>query len=97
MRSIYLLADKNNDGTFSATEFHSNKTALLEGLEYSDVLNGEFQIWEYPSGNIYDVRPDREITDNNYSVAGSDKWLTVLRYNSMNPELVHEGYSAISK
>jgi len=31
----------------------------VDNFEYADVADGKYQVWEYPSGKIYDVRPDR--------------------------------------
>jgi hypothetical protein len=33
----------------------------LDNLEYIDVKNNEYQLWHWPSGDIYSVDPDREV------------------------------------
>ena len=55
----------------------------FSNLEYEDVKAGNYQIWEYPSGNIFKVQADRELNadDNPYSTPYNNKgtaWQPVL-------------------
>lgn len=88
----YIFADKNEDGTFTATELHKDLDTALNGLEYGDVAEGKFQIWEYPSGTIYDITVDREVPESNhYSTSltsNGQVWAPKLAQSHTDKEIV---------
>lgn len=67
---MYLLAEKNSSKhTFDPTELLLSQKDLdkqLWSLEYGDIAGGIFQVWEYPSGKIYNVVSDRELKGDKY-------------------------------
>jgi hypothetical protein len=81
MISFYFLADRNDDGTYSRTGLYSDIDYLFGGLEYGDVFEGNYQIWEFPSGKISMLKPDREVPkDDYYAAPYKDYWLPILEY-----------------
>jgi hypothetical protein len=69
---VFISADKLQDNLHHPSEWSGSVYDLLSGTEYVDVLEGEVQIWEYPSGNIYDVKPDRTVPEkDHYSTSGA--------------------------
>ena len=63
----YILADRADDGQYYGSEIlESDPQDFLAEFEYGDVVNNMFQIWEYPSGVIYQLKPDRKVDDKHY-------------------------------
>ena len=73
----------------------------LYGLEYRDVFEGEYQIWEYPSGKIFNIEPDRKVDDKDYtSVPYTSKgiiWLPKLTLVETDRKKVTVAYEKLSK
>lgn len=74
----------------------------IDGFEYADVARGEYQVWEYPSGKIYDVVPDRRLDEdaNQYSTPYTSQgtvWLPVLNEVGVDVAKVSEAYSQLTK
>src|SRR5262249_39684189 len=57
---------KRSDNQYEPEEIITNLKEFYSGLEYGDVAEGEYQVWEFPSGTIYDVVPDREVDKQHY-------------------------------
>lgn len=74
----------------------------VDGFEYADVVRGEYQVWEYPSGKIYDVVPDRQLGDNEhqYSTPFTSKgivWLPILKEAGIDTGKVSEAYAQLTE
>jgi hypothetical protein len=98
MNKIYLHADRSSDDRYTATKILNGKLDNhIWGFEYGDVAEAEYQIWEYPSGKIFQVIPDRKVSKNNY-YAPPDKglWLPVLKEIGTDVNRVTEGYKYLS-
>jgi hypothetical protein len=101
-----ISADKINrtvsciDGTYYAEKIIEDIERFYDGLEYGDVSKGEYQIWEYPSGRIFRIDPDREVDEKNYySVRYTTKgtiWLPKLRLVKTDKQRVEEIFSFLS-
>ena len=69
----------------------------FDRLEYGDVLEGEFQVWEYPSGKIYKIEPDRKVPDDKYySSRSSSLWSPKLTEIEVDKRKVSEAYEQLS-
>lgn len=68
----------------------------LSNLEYGDVHEENYQVWEYPSGLIFNIRPDREVASKDYyALPSSDLWEPILIKDSLDKEkvkLAHEQF-----
>lgn len=100
MINYYILAEYNSNGTFDPTEINDNIEGLYEGLEYGDVDEGSYQIWEYPSGKIYKIEPDRElpVNENHYITPYSNKgivWLPKLIEIGLDVDKVSKAYDTL--
>lgn len=42
----------------------------IEGLEYTDVISSEYQLWNWPSGDIYDIKTDSAGSDRAFQLPG---------------------------
>ncbi|HEX8182828.1 MAG TPA: hypothetical protein VF575_04480 [Candidatus Saccharimonadales bacterium] len=51
---IKIFANLHGSEYF-AEHIIENLEEKLSNLEYQDVKEGNYQVWEYPTGNIYDV------------------------------------------
>ncbi|HEU4913809.1 MAG TPA: hypothetical protein VFT16_00175 [Candidatus Saccharimonadales bacterium] len=93
---MYILAEKTTKD-FKPTEYGSDLYKLCSSLEYGDVLEGEVQIWEYPSGIISTVKPDREVGQKDYySIPDKDRWLPVLERLDEDKKRVSSAYLLLS-
>ena len=97
----YIQADKNIDGSYSPTEISANLSLLLESYEYGDVAEGNFQVWEYLSGDIYQIEVDRTLNEAQYYTTSwttdGVKWKPVLRNISNDQDKVKQAYAYLSK
>lgn len=96
-KTIYIQADKASDNSYNATEIvQLDAERSFWNLEYGDVVKGNYQIWEYPSGKIYTVTTDRELEgkeyEDYYGMPNSDIWLPVLTYKKTDQPLVSAEY-----
>ena len=101
MKEIKLFACKNDDGSYSAEHIMKDGTQDdLSGLEYGDVAENEYQIWEYPSGKMYDIKSDRPVASDNYYAGPYSTrgivWLPILVYVKTDPEYVNKEYFRLS-
>ena len=96
----FILSYKYN-GEYVAETIYPDQEDAIDGLEYFDVANGEYQIWEYPSGKIYSVKSDRELgpDENVYSTSHTNKgtvWLPVLDEIGIDSDKVKQAYESLS-
>jgi hypothetical protein len=97
MKKMYIFADRVQDGEYYGSELDSSLDTVLDGLEYGDVATKQFQVWEYPSGKIYDIVPDRyALSEDNYSVSDPDVWLPKLEYRRTDEELIFREYKRLT-
>lgn len=57
---------KSKNGSYYAEEIVNDLEDFYSGLEYGDVTKGEYQLWEYPSGKIFRIEPDREVAEKDH-------------------------------
>lgn len=93
-----IFAYKSGNG-YVAESVDINWEETLSSLEYQDVKDGEYQLWEYPSGKIFSIVPDRELDEdqNQYSTPYTTKgtiWLPILVEADRNKEKVAAAYQA---
>jgi hypothetical protein len=67
---------------------------VLWNLEYGDVARGDYQLWQYPSGKVYEIAADRTVVrlDEQYSTPRDDLWLPKLREIKEDRAQVTEAY-----
>ena len=99
MTKTYIQADKADNGSYHATEIlNGDLDSFLWNLEYGDVAEGQFQIWEYPSGDIFRVVSDRVVGQADYYATPDDNlWLPELSKVATNKEKVAKAYSGLSQ
>ena len=72
----------------------------LDDLEYRDVEQEEYQVWGWPSGDIYLIVSDRQLKDEDaYSVTHDKKgvvWIPVLKKVSNNRQKVENAIDQLS-
>ena len=96
MEKQYIFADKIGQQSYSGSEVSDSKDELLKGIEYADVAGGMFQLWEYPSGEIYDIIPDRyTLGEDDYTTPSHDTWLPRLVFSCVDKELVASEYNRL--
>jgi len=96
---MYILTEKN-DLSYDPVGISEQLDRLTDGLEYYDVAHGSYQIWEYPKGKIYDVRPDRRLSpdENQFTTPYTTKgtiWLPELVEVATDTEKVSEAYKTL--
>lgn len=73
----------------------------LDNLEYADVRDGQYQLWSWPSGDIYEIAPDREVEpDKEYSVPYDNNgtvWLPTLKKIGEDKSKVNDALNQLSK
>lgn len=100
MTNKVLLFAYEYKGEFYAETIIDDLESRLSGLEYGDVYEGEYQIWEYPSGKIFNIEPDRKVDDKYYyyvpyNTSGTI-WLPKLTLLKTDKERVQEAYKQFS-
>lgn len=99
---IYIHAERVKDegSRFRAYEYAQTLSDITEDYEYGDVRDKEFQIWEYPSGKMYDVVSDRELEGERYKdyygLPQSSVWLPKLKYTKTDKLLVQQEYERLN-
>jgi hypothetical protein len=100
-RRTLIFASLSTDDKYSPEEIVDDLERFYDGLEYGDVLDGEYQIWEYPSGQIFQLEPDREVPDKDYYAAPHSKdgvvWLPRLTPIRTDKERVAEAYRHLTR
>ena len=95
---FYILAYEYK-GKFKPEKLIDKLEYELSGLEYGDVVNDEYQIWEYPSGRVYQVQSDRDVQDADfYSTPYNDKgtvWQPNLVHIKTDKEQVEKAYLSL--
>lgn len=102
------MSDNEDKKLIFATEYNGewhpehlieNLEDSLDGLEYTDVKNGEYQVWEWPSGDIYALVADREVDPGKeYSTQyGNDgeNWKVVIKKIETDKKKVNEAISTL--
>jgi hypothetical protein len=88
----YILAEEY-DGQFRPTELNDDLDNILNNLEYGDVYEGNYQLWEFPSGAMSRIEPDRKVSDKYYySTPSKDIWLPILIELAPDKRKVNEAY-----
>lgn len=97
--TIWIFAYKH-EGSYTP-EHITNLKSDLDNLEYTDVKSGEYQLWQWPSGDIYSITPDREVeSGKEYSVQYDNTgtvWLPVLEKIGTDKEKVDKAYEQLSQ
>src|SRR4051812_34000136 len=92
---VLILASKDNNGKYVATSILDNSDPY-SNLEYGDVREQEYQVWVYPSGAIYTMEADREVSQHDYYstpyASSGVKWLPKLTIISKDEQIVSESY-----
>ena len=97
IQKTYILAQKIDEDTYSGSDIDRSLARHFDGMEYGDVATKQFQIWEYPSGVIYDVIPDRFALDNDdYSSPDPDVWLPTLSKAGENIDWVSSEFNRLT-
>lgn len=93
--SALIFATKRVNEDFVPDEIIKD-FSILDTVEYADTP--ECQIWEYPSGKIFNIVPDREVEEKDlYSVPSQDKWLPTLAYDHMDVDKVSRAFMHLRK
>lgn len=97
----YIFAYKH-DGQYFAENLVGSLEDELANLEYEDVRSGQYQVWEYPSGKIYDIAPDRILDegDNEYSLpngASGVVWRPLLNEVATDTDKIEAAYSKLAQ
>jgi hypothetical protein len=96
MKTVFIQADRQHDGSYVATELAEVLDELLQSYEYGDVFEEEYQIWEHPSGKVYKVVPDRSVDKKHYySSPAKDIWLPRLEEVRTDVEMVKRAYDRL--
>ena len=94
---IKIFASKDKEGVYRPEEIISDWEHFHSGFEYGDVKESEYQVWEYPSGKIFDIIPDREVNDEKeyyttpYTTEGT-MWLPKLEEAGIDTKKVTAAY-----
>jgi hypothetical protein len=98
MNKILIFAYKYK-GEFYPEYIVDDLDMLFSDLEYGDVFEGNYQIWEYPSGKINKIESDRKVDDKNYySTPYTDKgtiWLPKLSLIRTDKDKVADAYDKL--
>ena len=84
------------EGKFYPEHIIHNLDSEFSRLEYGDVYEGEYQIWEYPSGKMFQIESDRIVKDNNYwSSPNADLWIPILKQIKVDKKIVNEALTLL--
>lgn len=96
MKNKYIFAYKFK-GKFHPERLIDDWENHLTSIEYGDVVEGQYQIWEYPSGKIYILKADRRLDIKDYySVPTSGLWKPVLETIKEDKESVDAAYMRLT-
>lgn len=100
-----MQIDKNKEWIFASLyegQFYPNDIRVLEdldNLEYVDVKEGEYQLWDPVTGDIYQIGIDREINQGKkFSVQYDNHgvvWRPVILKIDNNKVKVNEAYNLL--
>lgn len=97
---VLIFASKRSANEYRAEEFIDDINKVFSGLEYGDVAEGECQIWEYPSGKIFEISPDRKVDAGDYYTTPyttkGTMWLPKLVEVGKDTEKVQRAYTQLS-
>ena len=97
--SHWIFAYSHN-GTYVPETVYSSQEEAVSGLEYGDVAQSRYQLWHYPSGDIFTIQSNKELDAENYQTShGKDGviWLPVLVKIGNDIEKVAEAYHALKR
>lgn len=93
---FYIQADKQSNGKYIETELHNSLDSFFRNIEYGDVEEGEYQIWEYPSGKKFDVKVDRKVNDSYYYTTPTEEvWEPILNLTGEDVQQVQGAYERL--
>lgn len=99
MSKIYILAEKSGGEAYQPHELVANLEDFYANLEYGDVKEGEFQLWEHPTGKIFQIEADRDVEKKNYYAtpygANGTIWLPKLVEVSVDEDKVSKALSSL--
>lgn len=71
----------------------------FDNLEYGDVAEGRYQVWQYPEGVIFDIVPDRELSNDLYYstpfASLGEIWKPLLWQTKIDKDLVDNAYRSL--
>ncbi len=85
---LYHGAYRHEQIIFDINEYFSN-------MEYFDVINDEYQLWKYPSGEIYRLQPDQEVFEKDKYSLPSAGWTVIKIKIGQDKEKVQAAYDQI--
>lgn len=98
-----LIFAYDYEGKFVPEHIIADLEDDLDGLEYGDVAESRYQVWEYPSGKIFAVKSDRVIDRDSsdyysspYTSQGT-MWLPELVEIRTDKKMVEEAYKRFKK
>ena len=98
IKKQFMLADRISGEKYYPSELESTWEKIYESFEYGDVFEGAYQLWEYPTGKIFKIEPDRKVTDKDYySSPHSTLWLPKLTLLTTDKMKVTEAYEKLSR
>lgn len=93
----YMLAEEYTEQGFWPDSVEQSLDDMFNSLEYGDVYEGDYQVWEYPSGKVYEITPDRNVADKYYySPPSDDLWEPVLTEIGVDKQRVAEAYKKLT-
>lgn len=93
----FIIAERSSDDKYDPEGLEATWEKIYEGLEYGDVYEGNYQIWEYPSGKIFKMEPDRKVEVRNYySTPHNTLWLPKLTLLETDKKKVEGAYIRLS-
>lgn len=97
-QKYYMLAERASGEQYWPDGVDQTLEAIYDSLEYGDVYEGYYQIWEYPSGKIYKIEPDRTVEDKDYYTPPSiELWKPMLTEIGEDKKKVTKAYEKLSK
>ncbi len=95
---VFMLAERVSAEEYWPDEFDETLENIYNSLEYGDVFEDQYQIWEYPSGKIYKIEPDRKVADKYYYTPPHvDLWEPTLIQIGIDKQRVEEAYESLTK
>ncbi|HSX29731.1 MAG TPA: hypothetical protein VLE73_04190 [Candidatus Saccharimonadales bacterium] len=98
-KSFWVFAYRH-EGEYVPEEIVGAPEDRFANLEYGDVKEGSYQLWEYPSGKIFNIAPDRELgkDEDYYATPYNNKgsvWLPKLVEVGVDQDRVAKAYSGL--
>ncbi|HSX00416.1 MAG TPA: hypothetical protein VLH38_05260 [Patescibacteria group bacterium] len=85
------------EGEYVPETIYDSYQEALSDTEYDDIKKGKYQIWEYPSGKIFKIEPDREVNKKDFwSAPGESLWMPRLVQVEVDKKKVAEACDRLS-